>query len=296
MASPKRLLSMHAVRPSRRLSQNFLADPQTARMIVRRARVMPEERVLEIGAGLGALTLPLAQAARHVWAVEKDPRLGRLLQTELQSAGITNVTLIEADILRLSLAPLAAEAGGRLTVFGNLPYGIASQIVVALIENRRLLSRAVLMFQKELAVRLAARPGSRDYGRITAMLAACGAVRPLADVKAGRFFPPPRVDSAVLEITFPADRGPLPDDEAALFRLVAAAFGKRRKTLKNALAASALLLSAGQADAALREAGIDPQRRAETVSPEEFMTLERCVRRIREAERDNRLDPPSAFR
>jgi 16S rRNA (adenine1518-N6/adenine1519-N6)-dimethyltransferase len=163
-------------------------------------------------------------------------------------------------------------------VFGNLPYNISSQIVIKLIESRRQISRAVLMFQKELAQRLSARPGGRDYGRITAMLTYCASVRHLASVNAHNFFPPPKVDSEVLEISFTAPRPYPPHDETHLFRLITAAFGKRRKTLKNALSASGLNLPPAAAAAALTRAGIDPMRRAETLSAEEFVTLEISLR------------------
>jgi 16S rRNA (adenine1518-N6/adenine1519-N6)-dimethyltransferase len=256
------------------MGQNFLSQPSVAEMIVARAGVSPEEVVLEIGAGLGALTIPLARAARSVTAIERDRNLVPLLRAELLAAGIQNVTIIETDALALDLPELARGAGRPLTVFGNLPYNISSQIVIKLIESRLQICRAVLMFQKELAQRLSAGPGGRDYGRITAMLTYCASVRHLTAVNAHNFFPPPKVDSEVLEISFTAPRPYPPHDEAHLFRLIAAAFGKRRKTLKNALSASGLNLPPAAAAAALVRAGIDPTRRAETLSPEEFVALE----------------------
>jgi 16S rRNA (adenine1518-N6/adenine1519-N6)-dimethyltransferase len=271
------MLAAHDLRAKKQLGQNFLSDPSTAQMIMRRAELAHGEVVLEIGAGLGALTLPLALVARRVFAVEKDGALARLLQGELQAAGVTNVDVIEADALSLDIAALCGPAG-RLVVFGNLPYNISSQVVVKLIEARHCISRAVLMFQKELAERLLARPGGKDYGRITAMLQYCAQVRLLAEVGAKSFFPSPKVDSAVLEIAFPAHPAHPARDEALLFRLIAAAFGKRRKTLKNALSASALGLRADEAAALLARAGIDPARRAETLAPDEFVALEACFR------------------
>jgi len=256
------------------MGQNFLSQPSVAEMIVARAGVSPEEVVLEIGAGLGALTIPLARAARSVTAIERDRNLVPLLRAELLAAGIQNVTIIETDALALDLPELARGAGRPLTVFGNLPYNISSQIVVKLIESRQQISRAVLMFQKELAQRLTAGPGGRDYGRITAMLTYCASVRHLAAVNAHNFFPPPKVNSEVLEICFTAPRPYPPHDEARLFRLITAAFSKRRKTLKNALSASGLNLPPAAAAVALARAGIDPMRRAETLSAEEFVALE----------------------
>ena len=194
--------------------------------------------MVEIGPGLGSLTLPLAQAVRSVIAIEKDRRLAAVLKDELQAAGVSNVQMVEADVLDIDWAGLARQAGRPLTVFGNLPYNISSQVVIRLIESRRHVPRAVLMFQRELAVRLTAPPGGRDYGRITAMLAYCAAVKPLCRVGAGAFHPVPKVDSEVLEIRFAPPRADPPHDEARLFKLIAAAFGQRRKTLRNSVRAA----------------------------------------------------------
>jgi 16S rRNA (adenine1518-N6/adenine1519-N6)-dimethyltransferase len=244
-------------------------------MIVARAGVGAEERILEIGAGLGALTVPLARVARSVIAVERDPHLIPLLREELARCSLPHVRIIEGDALDLDLPELARGEGGPLSVFGNLPYNISSQIVIRLIDARRHVHRAVLMFQRELARRLTASPGGREYGRITALLGCCAAVRRLAQVSASHFFPVPKVDAEVLEISF--DRPPEaypPHDEARLFRLIAAAFGRRRKTIKNALSGAPLGLAPEAAAEALAAAGIDPVRRAETLSPSDFVRLE----------------------
>ena len=289
MPSPRMLLSAHDLKPRKQLGQNFLAQPATARMIVERARIGPEDRVLEIGPGLGALTLPLAEAAGSVVAVEKDAGLVPLLRQALAAAGHARVAVREADILGCDLAAIAREAGGPLTVVGNLPYNISSQVVVQLIAARRNVTRAVLMFQRELAARLVAPPGGRDYGRITAMLSYCASVQRLAVVGAAAFYPAPQVDSEVVAIRFDPDRPYPPHDERHLFRVIAAAFGQRRKTLRNALASGGLGLAADAAEEALRKAGIDPRRRAETVSPSEFVALEVALHAI---EGDRSLSAP----
>ena len=278
LMSPRALLRLHALHPQKRLGQNFLSDPSIAQMIVNRSGVCQEDVVVEIGPGLGALTLPLAQAVRSVIAIEKDRRLAAVLKDELQAAGVSNVQMVEADVLDIDWAGLGRQAGRPLTVFGNLPYNISSQVVIRLIESRRHVPRAVLMFQRELAVRLTAPPGGRDYGRITAMLAYCAAVKPLCRVGAGAFHPVPKVDSEVLEIRFAPPRADPPHDEARLFKLIAAAFGQRRKTLRNALSASGLSINPGLAARALEQAGIDSARRAETLSAEEFVALEISLR------------------
>ena len=280
MRSPQLLFKLYDLRPQKQLGQNFLANPATARAIIDRAGVQPEDMVVEIGPGLGALTIPLSRAVRAVIAIEKDHSLARILSDELIGAGATNVRIIEADVLNVDLASLALEAGQPLTVFGNLPYNISSQIIIRLITARRHISRAVLMFQKELSVRLRAAPGGRDYGRITAMLRYCSVVRRLAVVTAAHFFPMPKVDSEVLEIGFRPPRNYPAHDEDRLFRLIAAAFGQRRKTLKNALSAAGLSIRPPAIVRALTQAGIDPLRRAETLSPEEFVALEISLRRV----------------
>jgi 16S rRNA (adenine1518-N6/adenine1519-N6)-dimethyltransferase len=279
MRSPQFLLKLHHLRPQKQRGQNFLVDPATAQMIVDRARLRPEDIVVEIGPGLGALTPPLARRAQAVIAIEKDRNLAEILGAELRQAGVDNVQVIAADVLQIDLAVLARNAGRTLTVVGNLPYNISSQIVVQLIQARRAVPRAVLMFQKELADRLRAEAGSRDYGRITAMLQYCAAIRPLAVVTAKRFFPSPRVDSELLEICFHEENAYPPHDEKRLFRVIAAAFGQRRKTLKNALSAG-LRIRPETAGQALAQAGIDPARRAETLCPAEFVALEISLQRL----------------
>lgn len=276
MPSPRATLAACGLRPQKRLGQHFLADPAVPRAILSRAGPGAGETVLEIGPGLGALTFPLARSCARVFAIEKDPELGRLLEERLSAAGIDNVRVIEGDILAIDLAAIAREAGARLSVFGNLPYNISSQVVIRLIEGRAYVARAVLMFQRELALRLRATPGGKDWGRISVLLALTAKVRPLLRVGRGAFQPPPKVDSEVLEIRF-ADEPPFPPAaEGSLFRLVAAAFGQRRKTLRNALRAALPDLDPRTLEEALSQSGIDPQRRAETLAPEEFLRL--CAR------------------
>ncbi len=277
MTSPRTLLNEWQLPPKKSLGQNFLSDPSTAGMIVDRAKIGHKDAVLEIGAGLGALTAPLARRAGRVTAVETDNRLIDLLKTELRRRDLLNVELIEADILKVDIAGIARSAGRRLAVMGNLPYHISSQIVVRLIAERESVDRAVVMIQREMAQRLMAAPGGRDYGRLTAMLRYCADIRSVAVVRAHRFYPRPKVDSEVVEIVFHHPPVHIAEDEAFLFKVIKAAFGQRRKTLKNALAGSELHLTPAQAQQALKAAGIAPDRRAETLSVEEFVTLSSCL-------------------
>ena len=277
MTAPRALLTAWNIRAKKQLGQNFLNDANVARAIVDNARIDSADVVLEIGPGLGAITIPAAQAARRVVAVDKDGRIIDLLKTELLAAGIDNVEIREDDILRVDLASVCSQDPRPLVVMGNLPYNISSQVIIQLIHARQRIDRAVLMLQKEMAQRICAGPGSKAYGRLSVMLGYCAHTRVLMQVRAPQFFPAPKVDSTVVGIQF-ADPPPVAaDDEKLLFRVVKAAFGKRRKTLRNALAQSDLQLDPATSARLLGEAQIDPMRRAESLSVAEFVRLSNVV-------------------
>jgi len=282
MTSPRVLLKGWQIRPKKQLGQNFLAAPDIAAKIAAKAGVSMEDTVLEIGAGLGALTIPLARCAGKVYAVETDRRVVPLLKTELLAAGLENVQIIEKDILQMDIGALAQQCRTQLTVMGNLPYHISSQVLVKLIKHRQWINRAVVMFQKELAQRLIAAPGDKRYGRLTVVLTYAAKVERLYELTADQFFPKPKIDSTVVKVVFkPAEKAG--DDEKLLFDVIKAAFGQRRKTVKNALSGSFLNVDPHAAENALIQAGIDPQRRAETLSVEEFIRLADQIGHIRVA-------------
>ncbi|WP_419658767.1 RsmA: ribosomal RNA small subunit methyltransferase A [Desulfosarcina variabilis str. Montpellier] len=277
MTAPRTLLTAWNIQAKKQLGQNFLSDANVARRIVEHAQLTDDDVVLEIGAGLGAITLPAAKAAHQLIAVDKDRQLIGLLRAELLAAGINNVEIREADILRLDINTLAGQVDRPLVVMGNLPYNISSQVIVKLIHARQYVDRAVLMLQKEMAQRICAGPGSKTYGRLSVMLQYCATARELMQVKAAQFFPAPKVDSTVIGIRF-SDPPPFPAiDEALLFRVIKAAFGKRRKTLRNALSQSDLQLDPATCEMLLTQAEIDPTRRAETLSVAEFVRLSNAV-------------------
>jgi 16S rRNA (adenine1518-N6/adenine1519-N6)-dimethyltransferase len=277
MTSPRALLTAWDIQAKKQLGQNFLNDPNVARAIVNKAGVTGDDVVLEIGPGLGAMTIPAAALASRVIAVDKDGRIIDLLRTELLAAGIENVEIREADILRVDLEATAREAGRPLVVLGNLPYNISSQVVVQLIHARRRIDRAVLMLQKEMAQRICAGPGSKDYGRLSVMLGYCADTQVLMQVRAPLFFPSPKVDSTVVGIRF-IDPPAFPaHDEALLFHVVKAAFGKRRKTLRNALSQSDLDLDPSTCERLLETAQVDPMRRAESLSVSAFVRLSNII-------------------
>lgn len=273
MTSPRTLLKAWNLHPKKQLGQNFLSDRSVAQMIADRSGISSYDVVLEIGAGLGALTIPIARKAEKIYAVDKDSSLLDLLKTELLTHKISNVVLMEADILKFDINALAEESGRKLVIMGNLPYNISSQVIVRLIHSRAAVSRAILMLQKEFARRLTAQSGCKDYSRLTVMLRYCSEIIPVSDVHAGLFFPKPKVDSQVIEIKFSDTPEHQPEDEAFFFKVIKAGFGQRRKTLKNALAGSELHIAPGTADRVLRDARIDPIRRAETLELHEFVRL-----------------------
>ena len=275
--SPKKLLSEMNLRPKRWLGQNFLTDANTAKMIVTCSKIGPEDVVLEIGAGLGALTFPLAHTARKIYAVEKDRTLIPILESEIAARHFQNVVLIDKNILTVNLFKLAIEEGKKITIIGNLPYNISSQVLVQLIKGRRGIRRAILMFQKELAERICAPSGIKAYGRLSVMLSYCAEIKSVSSVSAQSFFPRPKVDSRLLEIRFKQKPTYPAKSEALLFEVIKTAFGKRRKTLKNALIGNELQLDAYTAHFFLKQAGIDPVRRAETLSVDEFVCLSNCL-------------------
>jgi 16S rRNA (adenine1518-N6/adenine1519-N6)-dimethyltransferase len=216
----------------------------------------------------------VAKIAGCVYAVETDPRLTQLLKTELLVHKLTNVEIIEKNILRVDIHSLAKKMDHRLIVMGNLPYNISSQVLIQLIESREHVDRSILMFQKELARRITAGPGNKEYGRLTVMLSYCAEIKSIATIASSLFYPAPKIDSEVVEVNFDISRAYPPHDETMLFQVIKAAFGNRRKTLKNALSASSLQIDPQTARQALSSAGIDPRRRAETLDAAEFVSLQ----------------------
>ena len=229
---------------------------------------------MEIGAGLGALTIPVAKIAGRVYAVETDSQLTPLLKNELLVHKLPNVEIIEKNILSVDIHSLAKKLDRRLIVMGNLPYNISSQVLIQLIEARQHVNRAILMFQKELARRITASPGNKDYGRLTVMLSYCAEIKSIATIAASLFYPAPKIDSEVIGVNFNILRPYPRHDETMLFEVIKAAFGNRRKTLKNALSTSGLHIDPQIAHQALTAAGIDPARRAETLAVTEFVALQ----------------------
>ena len=271
-------LKRQGLAPHKRLGQNFLVSERVPRRIVDLAGLQADDTVIEVGVGLGALTRPLAAVVARVIGLEADAGIVRL--HEQQQDLPANVTLIHADVLKVDLAGLV-EPDRRLKIVANLPYSISSPFLFRLIDLAERMDSAVVMLQKEVAQRLMASPGTREYGVPTVLFAACAEVRPLLAVAPAEFHPRPKVDSLVVRIAFqpqPARVTGLGSFDRALFtRIVHAVFGQRRKTLLNGLAGMVPGGDKTRLAERVRAAGIDPSTRAETLGLEDFVGLTRSL-------------------
>lgn len=268
------LLKEQGLAPTKKLGQNFLVHRHTAERIVNLAGLCKDDTVLEVGVGLGALTVPLAAAAGKVIGLEADSGIIRL-HTEHNDLP-DNVQLIHQDVLKADFKELAAKCNGRLKIIANLPYSISSPFLFKLIDHHELVDFAVVMLQKEVGQRLTAKPGSKQYGAPTVLLASCCQAKLLMKIKPEEFHPRPKVDSIICGLTF----NPLPDrvkkigdiNYSLLKKVVKGAFGQRRKTLLNALSSTGLL-DKQTMKSCIMEADLSPTVRAEKLSLEDFVTL-----------------------
>lgn len=265
-------------RPKKGLGQHFLLDSRITGKILARAGFGVSDRVLEIGPGHGALTLPLARRVGQVVAVEKDRYLVESLQRRLSSAGLSNVTVINDDFLLFDFRKLAPESSKKIQIIGNLPYNITSPVLHKLIENRGLIARAVLMLQLEVAARLTASAGGKVYGAITLLVRYHAKAAPILEVSKEAFYPRPKVDSMVIELNF-EEPYPCGDVNPEDFkRVVRGAFAHRRKTLINSLKGSFPAWSKEMLLKVMEECEIDPKRRAETLTVDQFLGLASALR------------------
>jgi len=268
----KGTLRDYGKRPKKSLGQVFLIEPSVQQRILELADLGTEDTIVEIGPGTGTLTRDILPHVKRLIALEIDPALVSFLHTSMTES--SNLHLLCADALRFDYERASAVLETRLKVIGNLPYVISAPLLFTFLDQRRAFSLLVLMLQKEVAQRLTAPPGTKQYGTISVLLRAYFHVRLERQVSRNCFSPVPKVDSAVLRFT-PREAGLCPQGAERAFRqIVRAAFSKRRKTLFNALRSS---LPQGIAGERLRnileDCGIDPKRRAETLSAEEYVKL-----------------------
>lgn len=276
MTNPKVLLDLHEIAPKKGLGQNFLHDPNALEKIVDTAELMPADTVLEIGAGTGTLTEALARQARHVVSVEVDERLRPVLEAQL--APYDNVVLLFDDILKVDVLQLIGPQD--FVVVANVPYYITSAILRHLLERHRRPRRMVITMQQEVAERIVAQPP--DMSILAVSVQFYGQPQIVTRLRPGAFWPRPDVDSAVLRIDIydvpPVD---VPSDKL-FFRVVRAGFGQKRKQLRNALSGG-LAIKSAVAGELLIEAGVDPTRRAETLTLAEWAALSHAFARLKPA-------------
>ena len=261
------LLQEYGLRPEKKLGQNFLQDPAILDKIVGIAEVSENDTVLEIGPGLGSLTRHLAASAKKVVAVEIDRNILPALRASL--SGYANVKIIEGDMLKV--APAKIIDAPEYLVVANIPYYITSALLRHLLENQPRPSRMILTIQKEVAKRICT-PEGKKMSLLALSIQVYGKPEIAANIPAGAFYPPPKVDSAIIRINlYPQPRIPAPllDD---FFRLAKAGFSQKRKTLRNALAGG-LRIATTESENLLHAAGIDPRRRAETLTLDEWGEL-----------------------
>jgi 16S rRNA (adenine1518-N6/adenine1519-N6)-dimethyltransferase len=271
----KALLAAHGLAPNRWLGQNYLADPNTARKVARVGGAGPGQTVLEVGPGLGSLTLALREAGARVVAVELDTRLLPVLRAVLGAdldGPEPGVRVVLADAMKADLGAIAPEAGALIA---NLPYSIAAPLILRVLADVPGIGRLTAMVQKEVGERLAARPGQPAYGGPSVKVAALADAAVAAPISRRVFMPEPRVDSVLVTAVRRERPEVLAVGYPALARVVDAAFAQRRKTLRNAL--KGLGLDAGRVEAACRAAGVDPGERAERLDVAAFAALTAAV-------------------
>ena len=273
MGRHRSLVSERAFWPKKWLGQHFLVDAGVIENIISLAGFRSTDVVLEIGPGQGALTLPLSRIVSHIVAVEKDIRLTALLKKRLSGANISNVNLINHDILSFDFDQINTQAPGKIRIIGNLPYNISSPLLEKLIRNRERVARANLMFQLEVANRLTASPCTKSYGAMTLLVRYHAKPTCLLEVSKRAFYPVPKVDSMIVELDF---EQPYPGpgvNEDHFRKVVKGAFAHRRKTIINSLKG---FLPSWTRDILLNgmtASGIDPGTRAETLHMDAFLRL-----------------------
>lgn len=279
VADIRRIAAETGISPTKKLGQNFVIDPGTVRKIVRESGIGSDDLVLEVGPGLGSLTLGILEVGAHLTAVEIDPPLAARLPStvsEYNRDGANRLNIVNQDALLLQDTNLPAEYGTTdFTLVANLPYNVATPILLTLLERFPHLTRFLVMVQKEVADRLVASPGTKIYGTPSAKLAWYGTAKRAGTIGRNVFWPAPNVDSAL--VLFTRDKAETRDmnSRASVFDLIDAAFQQRRKTLHAALRQRV-------GDQAYALSGIDPTRRGETLGIDEFMRLNAAAERAGE--------------
>ena len=277
LSNPKKTIEViqkHGFDFQKKFGQNFLIDPHVLDKIIAAAEITKDDFVLEIGPGIGTLTQYLAEAAREVVAVEIDSTLIPILEDTLSA--YDNVSVINEDVLKVDLRKLAEERNGGkpIKVVANLPYYITTPIIMSLFESHVPLKSLTVMVQKEVALRMQAGPGTKDYGALSLAVQYYASPYLAANVPPNCFMPRPNVGSAVIRLTRFEETPVQVKDEKLLFRLIRASFNQRRKTLQNGLVNSQELdFTKEQVAAAIATLGVSPSVRGEALTLEQFAAL-----------------------
>lgn len=282
----RELAEFAGIRPSKQRGQNFVVDPNTVRLIVDRAGLETGHTVLEVGPGLGSLTLGLLEAGVDVAAIELDRGLAGLLPQTLRARGVAEdrFTLVHADALQVTELPTTPAGGVPSALVANLPYNVATPILLTHLERFEQLTSALVMVQSEVVDRLTAGPGSRTYGAPSVKAAWYGPAEHAGKISRQVFWPVPNVDSALVSLIRREEPLGSEDERVRTFAVIDAAFAQRRKTLRAAL--SGRCGSGAAAEEILREAGIDPALRGETLEVHDFLAIARAEARRDAAARD----------
>ncbi len=270
MVSIRQELKEYGLIPKKGWGQHFLIDRNILSKVIRATRVEGKDVVLEVGPGLGEMTLALARQAKRVIAVEIDPKLVAILEKKVRD--YPNVEVVKSDILKLDFKQFLKKEGHPIKVVANLPYRITTPLLFRFIESKEVFSTFTLMLQKEVAERMVAPPGRKEYGPLSIFMQMFLDLSIHFLVKPSAFFPPPKVESAVIHMTWKDKPMVEVKDEACFKKIVKGCFGYRRKTLTNALKHSDLTLP-HDIESRVEKIGIDLRRRPETLSIQEFVLL-----------------------
>ncbi|WP_069650472.1 16S rRNA (adenine(1518)-N(6)/adenine(1519)-N(6))-dimethyltransferase RsmA [Caloranaerobacter ferrireducens] len=274
----KEIINEYGFAFSKSLGQNFLIDKNIIDKICDGAEIKESDQIIEIGPGIGTLTQELCKRARKVVAIEIDKNLYPILNDNLSS--YDNFYLVEGDVLKIDLNALISDYfdnDGEIKVVANLPYYITTPIIMKLLEEKIKVNKIVVMVQKEVALRMKAKPGSKDYGALSIAVQYYSKPQIIVNVPKNVFMPRPNVDSAVIMLNIYEKPIVKVENEKLLFKIIKAAFGKRRKTLVNALSSSQLGIAKEDIISILNECNIDVKARAEDLSLDEFAKITNSI-------------------
>ncbi len=275
MTSVRKELAEYGLIPRKGLGQHFLVDRNILDKVIRTAQVEKEDIVLEVGPGLGEMTLALARQAKKVIAVEIDSKFAVILKQKMRD--FSNVEVVESDILKMDFSQYFRKERYPIKVVANLPYQISTPLLFRFIEFKETLSTLTLMLQKEVAERIVASPGRKEYGSLSIFIQMFSDVSICFFIKPSAFFPPPKVESAVVHMRFKEKPAVNLGDEKWFKKVVKGCFGYRRKTLMNALKHSGLPLPKST-ESKMEKIGIDPRRRPETLTIQELVYLAEALK------------------